>query len=81
MSEFDVFDEIYHEYLEQLAQVDLNHVKDRLGLTVDGSEAILSFFGIPHRISRAGITDGAEGSVTPWLPGRCLRILSRSTAP
>lgn len=60
MSESNVFDEIYHEYLDQVSRIDLDYVKNRLGLRVDGGEAIIPLYGIPYRIGLTGITD-SEG--------------------
>ena len=55
MSRLDVFDEIYQEYLNELSTVDLPLVKDRLGIEVDREVAIIHLFGMPYRVSPAGI--------------------------
>jgi len=60
MNQSKVFEQIYRDYLIKVSNIDLNRVKDRLGLRLDGGEAIIPFYGIPHRISAQGIT-GNQG--------------------
>jgi hypothetical protein len=51
-----VFDETYHNYLAQIAELDFKKIADQLGAEMAGDELIIPFFGKPHRISAAGIT-------------------------
>ena len=60
MYESAVFDEIYQDYLNQLSEVDLGFVKDRLGIDIDGETAIIPVYGIPHRVAPGGIVN-SEG--------------------
>ena len=60
MEKAAVFERIYREYLEEISQIDLNRVKDRLGIELDKDGAIIPFYGIPHRVSKQGIVD-AQG--------------------
>lgn len=57
MKQAPVFDEIYKQYLTDIATIDLNHISSRLGITVKGDEAIIPFYGIPHRVSSTGVMD------------------------
>jgi hypothetical protein len=52
-----VFESIYRGYLRQVAGVDLGPIADRLGVAVDGDAAVVPFFGRPHRVSAAGVSD------------------------
>ena len=56
-----VFEETYHNYLAQIARLDLKKIADRLGAEMVGDELIIPVFGKPHRISPAGIS-GPSGS-------------------
>lgn len=57
MKQAPVFDEIYKQYLADIAAIDLNHTSNRLGITVNGDEAAIPFYGIPHRVSSTGVMD------------------------
>ena len=57
MQESKVFEQIYREYLKKASRIDLNGVKDRLGLNLAEGDVIIPFYGVPHRISAQGITD------------------------
>jgi len=57
MQKSEVFEQIYREYLKKVSRIDLNWVKDRLGLNLTGGDVIIPFYGVPHRISTQGITD------------------------
>jgi len=52
-----VFKKTYEDYLTQIAKIDLRTLPARLGVRVDGDEVIIPFFGIPHKVSPAGIVD------------------------
>jgi len=57
MAEANIFDEIYRNYLEQVARIDLSKVADRLGVQVVAGGVLIPFYGMPHRVSAQGITD------------------------
>ena len=61
MQKSSVFEETYHNYLAQIAELDFKKVADRLGAEMAGDELIIPFFGKPHRISAAGITAPSGG--------------------
>jgi hypothetical protein len=52
-----VFEETYTNYLAQIAGLDFKKIAAHLGAEIVGDEMIFPFFGIPHRISAAGIND------------------------
>lgn len=60
MKQAPVFDEIYKNYIDAVAAVDLSSVGSRLGIEVSGDTAIIPFYGIPHRVSGKGVTN-AQG--------------------
>jgi hypothetical protein len=57
MQESKVFEQIYREYLKKVSRIDLNWVKDRLGVNLAEGDIIIPFYGVPHRISAQCITD------------------------
>jgi len=57
MPESEVFEQIYQDYLSQIARINLHRVQDRLGLRLDKGEAIIPVYGFPHRISPQGIVN------------------------
>jgi Domain of unknown function (DUF3786) len=52
-----IFDEIYRDYLAQVAEKDLTPAVDRLGIRVEGRDALVPFLGTTYRVSSDGITD------------------------
>ena len=52
-----VFEETYTNYLAQIAGLDFKKTAAQLGAEMVGDEMITPFFGVPHRISAAGISD------------------------
>jgi hypothetical protein len=52
-----VFKETYQNYLDQIGEIDLDSIAEKLGGRVEKDEMVLSFFGQPYRISSRGITD------------------------
>jgi len=50
-----VFEKTYRDYLSQVAGLDFGSMQERLGITVHDKEAIVPFFGRPHRVSGEGI--------------------------
>lgn len=57
MKQAPIFDEIYNQYLADVSAIDLKRIGNRLGVNVDGDEATIPFYGIPHRISKMAIMD------------------------
>ena len=57
MEKASVFKETYQNYLDQIGEIDLDSIAEKLGGRVEKDEMVLSFFGQPYRISRRGITD------------------------
>lgn len=60
MEQAPIFDEIYDQYITDVANIDLSLIRSRLGIEIDGDTAIVPFYGIPYRISGEGITDPKE---------------------
>lgn len=52
-----VFEETYHDYLKQLADIDYLSRADILGGRTSGNELIIDFYGREYRVSARGITD------------------------
>jgi len=52
-----VFDEIYANYLAEVAARDLDAVAARLGLARDGGAVVVPFYGSPFRVSGQGVAD------------------------
>ena len=57
MDKSTVFEETYTNYLAQIAGLDFKKIAARLDGEMVGDEMVIPFFGIPHRISAAGISD------------------------
>ena len=57
MKQAPIFDEIYKQYLADVSAIDLRRIGKRLGVDVDGDEATIPFYGIPHRLSNTAIMD------------------------
>jgi len=57
MKQTPVFNEIYENYLADVSAIDLSLTGSRLGINVDGDQAIIPFYGIPHRVSHTGVMD------------------------
>lgn len=56
-SKDSVFEKTYKDYIAQVAEIDLEPIKQKLGLEVEGHEIIIPLFGKPHKVSKSGITD------------------------
>ena len=52
-----VFDEIYANYLAEVATLDLGGIAARLGLERDGRAVVVPFYGSPFRVSGEGVGD------------------------
>jgi len=52
-----VFDEIYANYLADVAALDLDAIAARLGVERDGGAVVVPFFGSPFRVSGKGVAD------------------------
>ena len=57
MEKPSVFKETYQNYLDQIGEIDLDSIAEKLGGRIEKDEMVLSFFGQPYRISNRGITD------------------------
>lgn len=57
MKQAPVFDEIYQQYLTEVSAIDLKLIGSRLGINIDGDEAVIPFFGIPYRVSSMAVMD------------------------
>ena len=57
MEKSSVFEETYTNYLAQIARLDFKKIADQLGAEMISDEMIIPFFGKPHRITAAGISD------------------------
>ena len=54
-----VFEETYANYLAQIGGLDFKKIAARLGAEMSGDEMMIPCFGMPHRISAAGLSDPA----------------------
>jgi hypothetical protein len=54
-----VYEKTYKGYLEQLSKVDFKRVEQKLGVQIEGNEAVIPLFGKPHRVSDNGIVDSS----------------------
>ncbi|MGD8447308.1 MAG: DUF3786 domain-containing protein [Desulfobacterales bacterium] len=57
MEKKHIFDKTYKDYLSRIADLDFPFIADKLGIQMDGQEAIISFFDKRYRMSAKGITD------------------------
>ncbi len=57
MDKSSVFEETYTNYLARIAGLDFKKIAAQLGAEMIGDEMMIPSFGIPHRISAAGISD------------------------
>jgi hypothetical protein len=53
----DIFEENYKDYQAQLSKVDLESVKDKLGILTDPQGMVLPFFNKRFLVSKDGLTD------------------------
>lgn len=60
-----IFEITYSNYLKQLADIDLQSLKNRLGFHQDGKSLMVSFFNRNCRITKEGITD-FDGEILPF---------------
>jgi hypothetical protein len=59
MEKSSVFEETYTNYLAQIDRLDFKKIADQLGAEMISDEMIIPFFGKPHRITAAGISDAS----------------------
>ena len=57
MARAAVFDEIYADYLAQVAALDLTPIAERLGLERDGDALVIPFYGSRFRVSGTAVAD------------------------
>ena len=55
----EIFEKHYNDYCAQIAKIDLDSVKERLGLRNDGEGMLLSFFNRDYSVSGNGIFDAS----------------------
>lgn len=59
MQKSDIFEKHYHDYCDQVASVDLDSVKDILGLESAGNQLRVKFANKTYNVSGAAITDSS----------------------
>lgn len=52
-----IFEETIRQYLDQLARTDMTGMGETLGITLEGKEAMVPFFGRTYRVSPIGVLD------------------------
>ena len=52
-----IFEKIYTDYLEQLSEINLKSVSERLGIDMLNDEALIPLFGKTYRVSKKGVFD------------------------
>ncbi len=57
ISENSAYEKTYRHYIAQVAEIDFESVKQKLGVEVEGDEIIIPLFGRPYKVSKSGITD------------------------
>jgi len=57
MANLNKFDNIYWDYVNEVAQLDLSSLADRLGFALEGNAALVPLFEKVYRISGQGIVD------------------------
>ncbi len=55
----EIFEKHYHDYLEQIARVDMASVKDRLGIEIDNGQICVQLFQEKYWISKNGIKNSS----------------------
>ena len=63
------FETTYTALRKQLTEIDYLAKNTLLGAKIQGNELVIPFYGIPHRISRSGVTDMAVGIFPPLKRG------------
>lgn len=54
-----VFETHYEEYCRRIGELDFSSIKDRLGIELRGTEAVITFLGKKYLVSGAGIADAS----------------------
>ena len=57
MEKEHIYEQTYKDYLSRIAELDLPFLADKLGILLDGQDAVIPFFGKPYRVSARGISD------------------------
>jgi hypothetical protein len=60
MGKEHIYDQTYKDYLARIAELDFPFLADKLGIQIEGQDAIISFFGKFYRLSAKGITDSSN---------------------
>jgi hypothetical protein len=55
----EIFEKHYSNYCAQIAKIDLESIKDRLGMRNDGEQMLVSFFNEDYLVSGSGIFDAS----------------------
>jgi len=53
-----IFEKHYEDYLRQIMEIDVGHVKDILEIELDGNQMVVPFFDGKYSVSQKGIFDG-----------------------
>jgi hypothetical protein len=61
------FETTYTALRKRLPEIDFLAKSTLLGTRIQDNELVIPFFGIPHRVSRIGVTDMAGGKINPAL--------------
>ena len=61
------FETIYTALRKRLTGIDFLAKSTLLGAKIQDSELVIPFFGIPHRVSRTGVTDMAGRDINPAI--------------
>jgi hypothetical protein len=51
------FEETYKRYLDQIAEIEVTLLEEKLGVTVENNKVLIPFFGKPYTVSKSGIID------------------------
>ena len=57
MSKEHVYEQTYKDYLSRIATLDFQFLADKLGIELDGRQAVIPLFGTAYRVSGDGIED------------------------
>ena len=59
LQQSEIFEKHYNDYCAQIGEIDLDSVKERLGLRNEGEKMLLSFFNSDYSVSGNGIFDAS----------------------
>ena len=61
------FETTYTSLRKRLTEINFSAIKTSLGAKIQDNALVISFYGIPHRVSRSGVTDMVGGEINPAL--------------